>query len=89
MTRSPARRAVARLGEHAIRTDAGLGVHAPEEAIVRRRHSRVVFDADELLLPAQRGAESFASGVEAFVIGKHHHAAPPGKADPSGAKAPS
>ena len=35
--------------------------------------------ADELLLPAQRRAERFASGIEAFLIEPHRHATPPAR----------
>ena len=48
-----------------------------------------MLDPDELLLPAQGGAQTFAVRVKALVIRKHHHAAPPREADPSAAEAAS
>src|ERR671925_1443434 len=59
----------------AIRADAGLGVNAPEQAIVRARHSRVRLGKNELPLPAQRRTEVRMIGVE--TIGFADHAGPP------------
>jgi hypothetical protein len=70
MTLATRRGAISRLGQLAIRTDAGLGVEAPEQAIVGRRDRRVLVHADELLLPPQGCAQGFATGIEAFVIGQ-------------------
>src|SRR5271157_4169043 len=77
MARPNLRRAVARLGQLAVGANAGLSVHAPEQAVVRRRHVGIVFRLDELTLPAQRRAEVFAVGIEAIGVGHQHHAAPP------------
>src|SRR5664279_3878926 len=72
-------RTVALLGQMTVGADARLGVDAPEQAVIRRRHRGVVVHGDELLLPAQRRAESLASGIEAFLIEPHGHATPPGR----------
>src|SRR5271166_2983303 len=77
MTRPHLGRAVARLGQFAIGADAGLGVHAPEQAVVRWRHGGIVFRQYELALPTQSRAEVFAVGIEAIGVGHQHHAAPP------------
>src|SRR5262249_25149170 len=66
--------AVARFGHLAIRTDARLSVHAPEQAVVGSLHGGIVFRQDELALPAQSGAKVRIARVEAIVA---NHAAPP------------
>src|SRR5215831_7660835 len=78
MTLPSGRRAVARLGEFAVRANACLGVHAPEQAVIRWRHSRVMLTADELLLPAQRSTQRFFTCVETFLV-EPHHATPPAR----------
>ncbi len=77
MARPELRRAVAGFGQFAVRTDAGLGMHAPEQAVVGWRHCGIALRQDELTLPAQRRAEVFAVGIEAISVGHQHHAAPP------------
>src|SRR5579883_2956676 len=69
------RGAQARLGQLAVRPDAGLGVHAPEQAVVRRLHPRVRFRGNELPLPAQRRTQIRIVRIEALAIADH--AAPP------------
>ena len=49
-------RARARLRKLSVRPDARLCVHAPEEAIVARRHRGIRLCRDELPFPPQRGA---------------------------------
>src|SRR5271157_593714 len=77
MARPNLRRAVARLGQLAVGANAGLGVHAPEQAVVRWRHGGIVFCQYELALPTQSRAQVFAVGIEAIGVGHQHHAAPP------------
>jgi len=69
------RRAVAGLGDFPIGTDAVLGVHAPEQPVVRRLHVRIGFRKNELAFPAQCGAEIPMRDIKA--IGLANHAAPP------------
>ena len=69
--------AIAGFGEFTIGSDASLGVHAPEKAVIGRGHGVVVFGENELALPAQSAAKRFATYVEAFGIGHAHHRAPP------------
>src|SRR5438046_1581282 len=42
---------IARLSQHAVGTNAGLGVHAPEQAIVARRYGRVGLSVYEQSFP--------------------------------------
>ena len=69
--------AVARLGQVAVRTDACLGVHAPEQTVVARWHSVVARGINEKPLPAKRGAQVGMVRVEALALGFRNHAAPP------------
>src|SRR5664280_2366072 len=71
------RRAGSRLGQFTIGPDTGLGVHAPEQSVIRRRHRGIALHLDELSLPAQRRTKVFAFGVEAIGVEIQHHAAPP------------
>src|SRR5512146_2408433 len=66
MALAPGRGAVAGLGEFAVGTDAGLGVHAPVEALVGGLNRGIRFRQNELALPAQRGAEVGVGNVEAI-----------------------
>jgi len=66
VTFSAGRRAVARLGQLAVRPDAGLSVDAPEQAFIRMRHGWVGLGQDELRLPAQGRAEAGMIGIEAI-----------------------
>lgn len=75
MTGTSSRVAVAGLSQLTVRPDAGLRVHAPEEAVVTAGHARVGVRQNELTLPPQRGTEVRMIGVEA--IGFADHAAPP------------
>src|SRR5271166_6685626 len=77
MTRPDLGCAVSRFGQLAIRADTGLGVHAPEQAVIGWRHGGIVLRHYELAFPAQRRAEVFAVGIEAIGVGHQHHAAPP------------
>src|SRR5207248_11627691 len=61
--------AIARLSQHAVGTNAGLGVHAPEQAIVAGRHSRVGLCVYEQPFPAQSRAKVGMSGTEAHALG--------------------
>jgi hypothetical protein len=65
VTFSARRRAVAGLGQLAVRADASLSVDAPEQAFIRRGHSRIRLGQDELCLPAQGGAKARMIGIEA------------------------
>src|SRR5437588_11988185 len=69
--------AIARLSQHAVGTNAGLGVHAPEQAIVAGRHGRVGLCVYEQPFPAQSRAKVGMSGTEALALGLGDHAAPP------------
>src|ERR1039457_681111 len=77
VARARHRRAGSRLGQFSIGPDAGLGVHAPEQSVIRRRHRRIVLHLDELSLPTQRRAKVFAFRIEAISVEIQHHAAPP------------
>src|SRR6202008_1765243 len=67
--------AVSGFGHVAVRSDAGLGVHAPEQAVIGTLHVGVGLGQDELTLPAQRGAQIRVIRIEAIAIA--NHAAPP------------
>ena len=67
--------AVSRLCQFAVRTDAGLGVQAPEEAVVACRLRSVGFGENELALPAQRRTQ--IRGVEVEAVRFPNHAATP------------
>jgi hypothetical protein len=54
MTGADPRDAIARLGQFAIRANAGLRVHAPEQALIASRYRGIGLGKDELALPAQR-----------------------------------
>src|SRR5919202_1281443 len=69
------RRAVTRLGDFAVGTDARLGVDTPEQTGVRRRHRGVRLGLDELPFPAQSRTEVRMIGIEAVKFA--FHAAPP------------
>src|ERR1700739_2996441 len=75
VTRARLRVAVAGFGYFAVRSDAGLGVQAPEQAIVGALYIGVGLGQDELTLPAQRGAQIRVIRIEAIAIA--NHAAPP------------
>lgn len=45
--------AVARLGELAVRTNACLGVHAPEQTVIAGRYGGVAVGVNEKPLPAK------------------------------------
>ncbi len=75
MTGSVLRTAIPRLGQFAIRANAGLCVQAPEKAVIANRHRGIGFGKDELALPAQRWTEVRIIGVEAVQF--LDHAAPP------------
>ena len=75
MTGAAFRPAVAGFGQIAVRADAGLGVDAPEQAIVARWHARIGFRENELAFPAKRGAE--VGVIDAEAIRSLNHAAPP------------
>ena len=60
------RTAIARLRQFAIGTDAGLGVQAPEQAVVAGGHRRIGLGQNELAFPAQRRTQVRMIGVEAF-----------------------
>ena len=69
--------AVAGLGELAIRTNACLGVHAPEQAVIAGGHSGVAFGINEKPLPAKPGTQVRVVCIEALALGSRNHAAPP------------
>src|SRR5579872_4333478 len=69
------KRAGARLGNAAVRANAGLGVDAPVVAVVGALHRWVWFGIIELTLPAQPWAQVGILRVEPFLLADH--AAPP------------
>src|SRR5579864_1709126 len=72
----PMRAAIARLRQFPVRADAGLGVHAPEIAIIGVRHRRIFVGVDVHALPAQRGADIRMFGIEAFAFVDDHARSP-------------
>ena len=78
MTRAAFRTAVAGLRQLAIRTDASLSVHTPEQAVIAGRHARIGLGKNELAFPAQRRTHVRMIGVEALRF--PNHAAPPAAA---------
>ena len=66
------RAAVAGLGEDAVRSDAGLGMDAPEAAVIAARDGGVLLDADVLSFPAQSRAEVRMMDVETFSFVDDH-----------------
>ena len=56
--------AVTRLRELTIRTDAGLRVHAPKQAVIARRYGRVALGIDKKSLPTKRGAQMRIAGIK-------------------------
>src|SRR6266576_5629024 len=48
VTSAPLGRAVAWFSDFSVRTDARLGMHAPEQAVVRTLHVRISLGEDEL-----------------------------------------
>jgi len=75
MTCTALRTAVARLGQFAIRSNAGLCVQAPEKAIIAGGHRRIVLSQNELAFPTQVGTQVRMAGIE--TIRFLDHAAPP------------
>jgi hypothetical protein len=69
------RAAIARLGHFAIRSNAGLRMQTPEQAIIAGGHCGIGLGEDELTLPPQRRAQIRMIGVEAFRF--IDHAVPP------------
>ena len=69
------RRALPRLGEFAIRSQAGLSEHTPVMMIVSRWYGRVGLGHDEQALPVQTMAQIRVIDVKAFSFA--FHAAPP------------
>src|SRR5262249_29666781 len=65
-------RAVAGFGEDAVWSDAGLGVDAPEVAVVAAGHGGVLLDANVLSFPAQRRAEVRMINVETLSFVDDH-----------------
>ena len=57
--------AVAGLGELPIGTDAGLGIHAPEQTIIAGRHSGVALVVNEKPLPTKPGTQVRMACIEA------------------------
>src|SRR5271165_3776139 len=77
VTRPPLAATVPRLGQFAVGADAGLRIHAPEQAVVGRRHGGIMFCLDKLAFPAQCRADFLAVDIEAIGVGHERHAAPP------------
>jgi len=75
MARASFRTAIAGFSQLAIRTDAGLCVKAPEQAVVGAGHRRVRLRENELPFPTQGRTEVRMIGVEAIRFADH--AAPP------------
>src|SRR5579872_6855803 len=69
------KRAGARLGNAAVRPNAGLGIDAPVIPVVGALHRWVRFGIVELALPAQPRAQVGILGIEPFLLADH--AAPP------------
>jgi hypothetical protein len=55
--------ALARLGQSAIRPNAGLRMHAPEQALGTGLHDGIRFGGEKLLFPAEARAEIRMSGI--------------------------
>jgi hypothetical protein len=75
MTCTALRAAIARFSQFAVRADAGLSVHAPEQPIIACRHGRIGLGNNELAFPPQRWTKVGMIRIEA--LGFLHHAAPP------------
>ena len=60
------RAAIAGLGQFAVGADAGLGVGAPEQAIVAGRDAGIGLRPYILALPAEGRAQSRTIGIETF-----------------------
>ena len=71
ITRSITRGAVSRLGHFAVRSETLVRVDAPEVAGVRRRHSRIMLDADKHALPTQMRTEHGMIHVKALGFSNH------------------
>src|SRR5580704_8720245 len=75
MTRAALRSTVPRFGHFAIRANAGLRVHAPEQPVVGTLHIRIRLRKNELSFPAQSGTKIGVFRIEALRLADH--AAPP------------
>jgi len=75
MTCPALRTTVAGLGHFAIGSDAGLGVQAPEKAVITGGHRRIGLGQNELAFPAQVGTQVGEVGIETLRL--LDHAAPP------------
>jgi hypothetical protein len=75
MTGASFRVAIAWFCQFSVGSDAGLCVHAPEQAVVAAGHAGVGLSENELAFPAQCRTEVRMIGIEA--IGFADHAAPP------------
>src|SRR5690348_14403267 len=70
------RPAIARLGELAVRPNAGLSVHTPEVAVVARRHRRIRLNVEVDPLPTQRRTQVRMVRVEALPFVDNHARSP-------------
>jgi len=75
MTCPALRTAVAGLGHLAVGSDAGLGVQAPEKAVITGGHRRIGLGQNELSFPAQVGTQIGEAGIETLRLLDHD--APP------------
>src|SRR5579864_9446571 len=75
VTRAVFRVAIAGLSHFAVRANAGLRVHAPEQAIVAGRHRWIRLRKNKLAFPAQRRTQVRIIRIEALRL--RPHAAPP------------
>jgi hypothetical protein len=66
------RATIARFREDAIRPNAGLRVHAPEEAVVTRLHRFIVRRRDELPFPPQRWTKVRMADIETCFTAMNH-----------------
>ncbi len=64
MARTPVGTAIAGLGQFSIRSNAGLSMNAPEQAIAGSGQARVQISDDELPFPAEGWTEIGMASVE-------------------------
>ena len=76
--------AISRLGQFAVRANAGLRHGAPEKTIAGTWDRGIRRGPDVLALPVQRGAQPRTVSIESFRYVAH--AAPPAACDPAAAR---
>src|SRR5690348_13550248 len=70
------RPAIARLGQLAVRSNAGLRVNTPEVAVITWRHRWIGFDIQINPLPAQRRTQVRMVRIETFPFVDNHARSP-------------